>query len=255
MPSDVTNQTTYRVTTPVYEGPLDLLLSLIEKAELDITRLALAQVTDQYLSYIQNMEGIRAADISEFLVIAAKLIQIKSAALLPKPPIIEPEEEDPGEALARQLIAYKKFKMASIFLSNREESGFRTYLHIAQIPKIEPRLDISDLTLKDLMEAALDIFSGKNNIPLTQVVAAPKITIRERIQRILSIFKEQERTSFFELVRDNSTRISVVVTFLAMLELVKRHMIEAEQNSLFSDIALRPLELSLDEDSISEFGE
>ncbi len=91
-------------------------LSLIEKAELDITRLALAQVTDQYLTYIQNMEGIRAADISEFLVIAAKLIQIKSAALLPKPPVIEPEEEDPGEALARQLIAYKKFKEASQFL-------------------------------------------------------------------------------------------------------------------------------------------
>ncbi len=85
MLSDGSNQAAYRVNTPVYEGPLDLLLSLIEKAELDITRLALAQVTDQYLTYIQNMEAVRAADISEFLVIAAKLIQIKSAALLPKP--------------------------------------------------------------------------------------------------------------------------------------------------------------------------
>jgi segregation and condensation protein A len=116
-------------------------LSLIEKAELDITRLALAQVTDQYLSYIQQMDAVNAADISEFLVIAAKLIQIKSAALLPKPPVIEPEEEDPAEALARQLIEYKKFKLASQFFAGREENGLRTYLHIARTPKIEPRLE------------------------------------------------------------------------------------------------------------------
>jgi segregation and condensation protein A len=252
---DGTNATAYRVNTAVYEGPLDLLLSLIEKAELDITRLALAQVTDQYLTYIQKMEGIRAADISEFLVIAAKLIQIKSAALLPKPPVIELEEEDPGEALARQLIEYKRFKVASMFLVDREDHGLHTYLHIAQVPKIEPRLDLSGLTLINLMEAALEIFTGKTNIPLNQVVAAPKITIRERISRILSIMRDKPNTSFFELVRDNSSRISVVVTFLAMLELVKRHMIEASQASLFSDIALQSLELNLDDDAASEFGE
>ncbi len=104
-----------------------------------------------------------------------------------------------------------------------------TYLHIAQTPKIEPRLDLSGVTLEDLMEAAREIFAGKTNIPLSQVVAAPKITIRERISRILSIMKEKEKTSFYELIRDNASRLSVVVTFLAMLELVKRHVIEAEQ--------------------------
>lgn len=252
---DASNLSSYRVNTPVYEGPLDLLLSLIEKAELDITRLALAQVTDQYLSYIQTMEGIRAADISEFLVIAAKLIQIKSAALLPKPPVIEPEEEDPGEALARQLIAYKKFKIASLFLVDREERGLRTYLHVAQVPKIEPRLDLSGLTLIALADAAREIFAGKTDIPLSQVVAAPKVTIRERIGRILSMMRTKEKTSFFELVGDSSSRLSVVVTFLAMLELVKRHVIEAQQPTLFSDIVLQPLELSIDEDTVSEFGE
>jgi segregation and condensation protein A len=87
------------------------------------------------------------------------------------------------------------------------------------------------------------------------VVAAPKITIRERITRILAILKEKERTSFFELVGDNSSRLSVVVTFLAMLELVKRHVIEADQKALFADISLQPLELSIDVDAISEFGE
>jgi segregation and condensation protein A len=249
------NQNAYRVFTPVFEGPLDLLLSLIEKAELDITRLALAQVTDQYLSYIQQMDAVNAADISEFLVIAAKLIQIKSAALLPKPPVIEPEEEDPGEALARQLIEYKKFKEASQFFTRREENGLRTYLHIAQTPRIEPRLDLTGITLEDLMQAAREIFAGKSTIPLNEVVAAPKITIRERITRILSILREKEKTSFYELIGDNNSRLSVVVTFLAMLELVKRHVIEADQKALFADISLQPLELSIDAETISEFGE
>lgn len=248
-------QNAYRVSTPVFEGPLDLLLSLIEKAELDITRLALAQVTDQYLSFIQQMDAINAAEISEFLVIAAKLIQIKSAALLPKPPIIEPEEEDPGESLARQLIEYKKFKEASRFFAQRDENGYRTYLHIAQTPFIEPRLDLTGITLNDLVQAAREIFSSKSTIPLNEVVAAPKITIRERINRILSVLNKKERTSFSELISDNKSRLSVVVTFLAMLELVKRHVIDANQEVLFADISLQPLELSIDADAISEFGE
>ncbi|HAE58870.1 MAG TPA: hypothetical protein DCG54_05015, partial [Anaerolineae bacterium] len=100
----------YTVQIPVYEGPLDLLLQLIERAELDITSVALAMVTDQYLKYIRAMQEARAEEISAFLVIAAKLIQIKSEALLPRPPVREVGEEDPAENLARQLRIYKQFK-------------------------------------------------------------------------------------------------------------------------------------------------
>src|SRR5512144_516146 len=99
----------YTVATPVYEGPLDLLLQLIERAELDITTLALAQVTDQYLAYLRAMEEHAAEEVSAFLVIAAKLLQIKSEALLPRPPVREVGEEDPGAALAQQLLMYKRF--------------------------------------------------------------------------------------------------------------------------------------------------
>src|SRR3970282_2140475 len=101
----------YQVSTPVYEGPLDLLLELIERAELDITRLALAQVTDQYLEYLRVLQHHNAAEVSAFLVIAARLLQIKSAALLPRPPIdhLGSDEEDPAEALARQLILSTRF--------------------------------------------------------------------------------------------------------------------------------------------------
>jgi segregation and condensation protein A len=100
----------YKVATPVYEGPLDLLLQLIEHAELDITKLALALVTDQYLSRLRDLQERAAEEVSAFLVIAARLLQIKSEALLPRPPVREAGEEDPGEALARQLLAYKRYK-------------------------------------------------------------------------------------------------------------------------------------------------
>src|SRR4030066_1388828 len=111
----------YSISTPVYEGPLDLLLQLIERTELDITTLSLALVTDQYLQYIHQLTELAPDEVSAFLVIAAKLLQIKSEALLPRPPSREPGEEDPAEALARQLQVYKKFKEIAAFLEQRQE--------------------------------------------------------------------------------------------------------------------------------------
>src|SRR3989304_3753693 len=118
----------YQVTIPVYEGPLDLLLQLIERAELDITKVALAQVTDQYLGHIRQMEELAADDVSAFIVIAARVLQIKSEVLLPRLPVREPGEDDPGEALAWQLITYKKFREIADWLAQRETAGLRTYL-------------------------------------------------------------------------------------------------------------------------------
>ncbi len=109
----------YTVITPVYEGPLDLLLQLIEKAELDITKLSLAIVTDQFLEYIRDIPENSIENVSSFLVIASRLIQIKSEAILPRPPTREPGEIDPGEALARQLITYKRFKELANILAQR----------------------------------------------------------------------------------------------------------------------------------------
>jgi segregation and condensation protein A len=103
-------QLNYTVRTTVYEGPLDLLLDLIERAELDITSVSLALVTDQYLAYIKNLERINADEVSAFLVIAAKLLQIKSEALLPRPPTRPAGEEDAGRSLVDQLKLYKRFK-------------------------------------------------------------------------------------------------------------------------------------------------
>src|SRR5215208_4201531 len=139
-------QLNYNVHTPVYEGPLDLLLNLIERAELDITSVSLAMVTDQYLAYIRSLEQMNADEISAFLVIAAKLLQIKSEALLPRPPSRAIAEEDLGRSLVDQLKLYKRYKEIGIWLHERQESNLRTFLRIAPPPRVEPKLDLSNLT-------------------------------------------------------------------------------------------------------------
>ncbi len=230
----------YSVVTPVYEGPLDLLLQLIEKAELDITRLALAQVTDQFLSYLHQISESSAADVSSFLVIASRLIQIKSEALLPRPIIREVGEIDPGESLARQLILYKRFKeIVEIFWARQER--FHTFPRVAPAPQLEPTLDLSGLTIDDLLLAAQFALLQDETIPsLGSVVAPPKITIREKIQWIASFLKQHHQGTFSHLLTDHTRRLDVVVTFLALLELVKRDMIQVQQDGLFSEITFKP---------------
>ena len=229
----------YRVTTNVYEGPLDLLLELIEKAELDITTLALAQVTDQYLDHLKTIQDHDPSEVSAFLVIAARLVQIKSAALLPKPTLSDQsvDEEDPGEALARQLILYRRFKQLSEVLKNQEEAGSQTFLRIAPPSiKIEPKLDLEGITSQDLILAARFVFSGKMNLPgLDKVVNMPRISIRERITFLVSALKSTSK-NYFHKITASGNRGEAVVTFLALLELVKRHIVKANQEELFGEI-------------------
>lgn len=233
----------YRINTPIFEGPLDLLLQLIERAELDITSLALAQVTDQYLAHMRTMQEQNAAEVSGFLVIAARLVQIKSAALLPRPVVtaVEEEEEDPGEALARQLITYKRFKELSMVLAQREESGLRTYLRVAQPSvKVEARLDLSSLTIQDMVQAAREIFFSKPDLPaLSRVVSMPRVTIREKIHLIVDALHNFSITTFNSFIKRRGDRLEIVVTFLAMLELIKRRVVEASQPDLFGSIEVK----------------
>jgi len=232
----------YTVTTPVYEGPLDLLLQLIEHAELDITAVSLALVTDQYLVYIHQMQ-VAADEISAFLVVAAKLLQIKSEALLPRPPVRESSEENLGEALANQLRVYKRFKEISNWFEDREAHHLRTYLRVAPPPKVQSRPDLSNITLSDLINAAEDIFSEEaEKQALATVIAAPRITIREKIQLIAERLGKSQNATFKGLLNEKPTRLEVVVTFLALLELIKRYHVSAQQERLFSDIQIQKLE-------------
>jgi segregation and condensation protein A len=232
----------YTVTTPVYAGPLDLLLQLIEHAELDITAVALAQVTDQYLAYIHQMQ-VPADEISAFLVMAARLLQIKSEALLPRPPVREAGEEDLGEALARQLQIYKRFKELANWLDVRQALHLRTYLRVAPPLKIEGRLDLSDITLADLLAAAEGIFADEaEKQALGTVIAAPRITIREKINLIAERLGHNPNIPFNSLLAQKPSRLEVVVTFLALLELVKRYRVVVRQAGLFTDIRIEKME-------------
>lgn len=248
----------YHIETDVYQGPLDLLLSLIEKAELDITALSLAQVTDPFLSILEEMEEDDPEEVSAFLVIAARLVQIKSAVLLPKSPIpSESLDEDTGEVLARQLIAYKQFKELANHLEAREARGLRSYLRLT-VPDcgIEPPLDTSGLTPALLSAIAGKVFAIKKPArPLNSMMKKPRLTIHEKISLLLSRLKTKRRVRFHSLLRLRNKEESVV-TFLAMLELMKQHIIAAEQEEIFGEIEIRTLrETQQDELIQTEFGE
>ena len=236
-------QLNYNVQTPVYEGPLDLLLNLIEHAELDITSVSLAMVTDQYLAYINSLEQINADEISAFIVIAAKLLQIKSEALLPRPPTREPGEEDAGRSLVDQLKLYKRFKEIGGWLNAQEQANLRTYLRIAPPPKVEPKLDLTNLSLEKLVNAAEIAFAKeKEKQPLGVIIAAPRVTIREKIDLISKTLKEVEHSTFRALLNAGASRLEIVVTFLALLELVKRYRVNAQQDGLFHEIEIARIE-------------
>lgn len=231
---------TYTVQLEIFNGPLDLLLQLIEREELDITKVALAQVTEQFLSYIKVLEQLNLGDIADFLSIAARLILIKSEALLPRPIERAPGEEDPADELARQLLAYKRYKQIAGALHEREGANLKTYLRLAPPPKVEKTLDLSGVTTLDLLEAvrrALALVPDKPE--LGTVVAPPKVTIRDQIRLIARSLKERGgRVVFQRLLEGAASRMEIVVTFLAILELTKRRKIEARQEQMFGEIEL-----------------
>jgi segregation and condensation protein A len=248
----------YQINIPVYKGPLDLLLQLIEHAELDITTVALAQVTDQYLAHIHNLTNQNASDISSFLVIAARLVQIKSVALLPRQPVAGSEnEEDFGEQLVQQLLLYRKFKKIAVFLENQQSKELKTFLRIPSVYNhFEPKYDLTGISLADLLEAASQIFSSKGkSISLDEVMTLPRITIREKIHTILDELRKKNSSSFRRLLKSWS-RTEIVVTFLALLELVKRHFVEVHQEFPFDDIKMESIQsLQQEEDIQIEFDE
>jgi segregation and condensation protein A len=247
----------YTVITPVFEGPLDLLLLLIEKAELDITKLSLAIVTDQFLEHLKHLTDNSINNVSSFLVIASRLIQIKSEAILPRPPLREPGEIDPGEALALQLITYKRFKEIANILAVRQSQDLRSYPRLASVPRIEVSFDLEGLNIEDLFLVAQYVLLKEDTESfLGMVVSAPKITIRERIKVIAEYIKLHHNGKFDDLFTGKKFRLEVVVTFIALLELVKRRMILAHQDGIFGQIEFAPAEIWSDELGFDlEFGE
>ena len=227
----------YTIQTELYVGPLDLLLDLITKAELDITRLSLAAVTDHYLEHLRNLQHYSAVEVSGFLVVAAKLLQIKSEALLPRPPERAEGEEDPAESLTRQLKIYRKIKHTAQWLKSLAEKGLHSYIRLTPPRVIESELDLQGATIHDLLAhfKALYLFE-EDAAPITTVVTIPKVTIKNKIQNLIKYLRTDKNLSYMRLLPEKHDRIEAIVLFLAILELIKQKYVSAEQDTLFADI-------------------
>lgn len=240
--------TGYRVQLLVFEGPLDLLLHLIERQELDIARVSLALVADQYLAYLRVLEEVRPDDLADFVVVAAKLLLIKSEALLPRPaePPSAQEEEDVGDELVRQLIAYKRFKEIARGLGEREAAGLRAYVRLAPAPRPESGIEhLEPISLQELLLAvrrALEV--GPVKPPVDEVVAPFPVTIDDQIALILGKLSsestpgERAQVGFGELLSEDCSRREIAVTLLALLELVKQLRVLVAQERMFGEIVI-----------------
>jgi len=231
----------YQVKLTVFEGPLDLLLQLIERQELDITRVALAQVADQYLEYIALLPEVDPAILADFLVIAARLLFIKSLALLPKPPVmVEEPQEDDGEALARQLAEYKRFKEAAGFLQGREEAGLHCYIRSAPPPKVGGNLHQGEVSPADLAAALRSVLARLAQEEPEVVIAPMLFSIEDKIVLIQETLARPGRASFRALLAQATSRVEAIVTFLALLELLKDQQVTAYQERVFGEIIIAP---------------
>ncbi len=233
----------YTFQLPAFEGPLDLLLRLIEREELDITEIALAQVADQYLAHVRALDAPDPGALSSFLVMAARLLLIKSRALLPRPPAAPGPGEPPDDAaeLARQLREYQRYKQAAALLRSWEESGRRSYLRVAApaAPPL-PKPDKIDVTLAEMIAAVqrrmqLLLPLEPPDLPLP----APKvITVAEMAGRIRERLAGQAWLSFDDLLSLAARRVEVIVALWAVLELLKRRAIVVDQEAIFGPIMI-----------------
>ena len=230
----------YSVSLPVFNGPLDLLLHLIEREELDVTQVAVAQVTDQYIKHISGLNEQRVEGLVDFLVLAARLVLIKSQALLPRPPSLWPADPDPGEELARQLRMYRRFKRAAQLFMARQRAGMRTFVRLVGAPHAWPTLDLSDVSVHDLATALSLVLesSSERRTRISEVVGRPRFSVRGRIRVIARFLRRRLQTSFFGLLGGGRSRSEIVATFLAILELSRRNMVQAVQNERFGDIEI-----------------
>ena len=231
----------YTVDVTAFQGPLDLLLQLIEKEELDITRIALAQVTDQYLVHIRGMSRRDPAEMSSFLLIAARLLWIKSHVLLPKAPVAAAPEADEGDDLVRQLQEYRRYKEAAQQMKGWLEQGRRGFGRVAPPPRpIVRPAELEGATLDALLDALQRRIQELTPEQRRHPLAVPReVTLADRARRIHTLLRERAQVYFHEILEEAPGVEEVLVTLWAVLELIKRRWIVVEQEDLFGTIAIR----------------
>lgn len=229
----------YAIKIEHFEGPLDLLLQLVEQAELDITSVSLMEVTEPFVRHVEENRGkIPPEELADFLTIAAKLVYLKSKALLPD--LSDPSLEE-GPDLESQLRMYKAFVEAAKQIGERWLEGKEMYSRVSRPvkqtePIFAPPQNVNGLTLKDLFERAAKRLEPVFALPKAAIERA--VTIEEKIESLKARVGKMLRVSFHRFLADSHDKAEMVVGFLALLELIKQKSVKVEQSGLFHDIQL-----------------
>ena len=236
------------VTTEKFSGPLGLLLSLIESEEMDITEIALAKIADEYVAYIRSAANIDPEEMADFLVIAAKLLFIKSKALLPY--LYTKEDEEEVNDLERQLRMYKEFITASEKI--REALAAKRFQFLPpliknrrqqfNLPVFTAPLKVNPGVLREVLNNLLKALAKKIEEKLPEERLEPKINIEDRIASIKQMLFEKVKVNFSKLLAASQTKTELIVNFLAVLELAKQKELNFEQDELFSEIHITRFE-------------
>ncbi|PAV29540.1 segregation/condensation protein A [Virgibacillus profundi] len=234
----------YQVKLDAFEGPLDLLLHLIKQYEIDIYDIPVAQITEQYMNYIHTMQRLELNVASEYLVMAATLVAIKSQMLLPKQEIdedMDDYEEDPREELMQRLIEYRQFKHAAEKLKDKELDANQIFTRPPvvfdnQIAK-KALMNQGDISIYDMLGALDKMFERKKwNEPLDTKVKRAEIPIDERMKDVLELVRGSKQGISFDQLFTTKSRSHIVVTFMALLELMKSNEIFCKQKNNFDEL-------------------
>jgi segregation and condensation protein A len=233
----------YEVAIEQFQGPFDVLLQLIEAEELNITDISLAQITEAYMSHLQAIEERFPEELADFLVVAAQLIYLKSRALLP---YLEVEDEGSAAQLTAHLKMYKEFRDAADVLTERMMQGQFAMPRVVSIERLTivefaPPTGVTVDHLRALYEQVLTRLAPVIRLPKAAIRKA--ITLKEKITALYDILKHHEQVHFNELIAVQQDRMDVVMTFLAVLELVKQNSIRVNQANYYGDITITRLSL------------
>lgn len=232
---------TYKVKLELFEGPLDLLLYLVKQNHLEIAAIPLAQVTDQYLRYLELMQVLDLEVAGEFLVVAATLVQIKSRTLLPAEvrPQVEEEEPDPGQALIERLREYQRFKEAAERLSGMEKERLVQFSRgPSQEGEAAPLEEYVEASLFDLLTAFSQFVKGEISRELVHEVMEDQFTVEQKIAFLRELTARGDRVRLTEILSGTASKLEVVAIFLATLELIRMKEVVVRQDRAFGEIVI-----------------
>ncbi|HET9801386.1 MAG TPA: segregation/condensation protein A [Chthoniobacterales bacterium] len=235
-------ETDYKVKLEIFEGPLDLLLYLIKRDEIDIYEISIERITKQYLEYLQAFKELQIDIAGEFVVMAANLIYLKSRSLLPldqQPPEEDADEDDPRWDLIRQLIEYKKFKEAAVQLHDRALEQERIFTRDGgSAPASDAPLPLHEVGIFQLIHAFQEVIKRVEAREDLREIFGERFTVSEKIEKILERVANGASIRFSELFGQIVSRVEIVVTFLALLELIRLNQVRALQRKMFDEIEI-----------------